>query len=422
MMFRAGPTATAKALALLALRSRATDRAHTRANICQSQDISQTDGRRRTIAVVAPHYPPHVGGAEAYADRLVKRYQADDNLRPIVVTTKPRGLRTTLRSQDGVQIVELSTWWSLSNTPLNPMWPLTLSRIFSKFDVDVVHAHAPVPVLADIAVRIAGSRPTLLTYHCGSMIKNSWPADLVIRLYERYLLPRTFERVDKVLAVSPSALGADRPNAEVLTPGVDTELFHPPAQRRDVSRTILYVGRIDRSSAWKGIEELIRAFAITHANAPDARLRIVGDGDATPELRALCHALDIADYVEFSGRLSGTDLADAYRVSRCLVLPSLTAAESFGMTLIEAMASGRPVIGSRVGGIPFVIEDGYNGLLVPPGDIEALARACDRMLADDAMAERMGRNGRLLALSRYRWDITTGRYLQLVQSLPRRRV
>ena len=268
----------------------ATDRAHTRANICQSQVGRQTV--TSAIAVVAPHYPPHVGGAEAYADRLVKRYQADDNLRPIVVTTKPRGLRTTLRSQDGVQIVELSTWWSLSNTPLDPMRPLTLSRIYSKFDVDVVHAHAPVPVLADIAVPIAGSRPTLLTYHCGSMVGSPGRRIWLFGSTNVTYCPALSNVLTRCWPFLRRR-SARTPNAEVLAPGVDTELFHPPAQRRDVSRTILYVGRIDRSSAWKGIEELIRAFAITHANAPDARLRIVGDGDATPELRALCRALDV---------------------------------------------------------------------------------------------------------------------------------
>ena len=375
------------------------------------------DSGRRTVAVVAPYYPPHLGGVERYAERLAQAYNADRNLRSIVVTTKPRGLRTTVRRQDGVPIVELGTWFSLSNTPLNPMWLLALSRVFARFDVDVVHAHAPVPVFADIAVRLARSRPTLLTYHSGSMTKNSWPADALIHLYERYALPRTFARVDKVLAVSPSALGADQPNSEVITPGVNTELFYPPAQRRGLSSTILYVGRIDRSSAWKGVEVLVRAFVITNAKVPDARLRIVGEGDATPDLQALCRILEIADRVHFSGRLSGTELADAYRDARCLVLPSLTAAESFGITLIEAMASGRPVIGSRVGGIPYVIDDGCNGVLVPPGDAEALAGACAEMLTDDAMAERMGGNGLMLARSRYRWDLITSRYIELVHSL-----
>ena len=383
----------------------------------QWHDGSKLDSGRRTVAVVAPYYPPHLGGAELYVEQLAQAYSRARNLRSIVVTTKPRGLRTTVRHQDGVWVVELGTLFSLSNTPLNPVWLWAMSRVFTRFDVDVVHAHAPVPVFADIAVRLARSRPTLLTYHCGSMTKNSWAPDSLIHLYERHVLPRTFARVDKVVAVSPTALGANRPNSEVITPGVDTELFYPPVQRGDPSTTILYVGRIDRTSAWKGIEVLVRAFAITNAKVPGARLRIVGDGDATPDIQALCGVLGVADHVHFSGRLSGHELADAYRDARCLVLPSLTATESFGITLIEAMASGRPVIGSSVGGIPYVIDDGYNGILVPPGDAEALARACAEMLTDDAMAERMGGNGLVLARSRYRWDLVTGHYIELVHSL-----
>jgi glycosyltransferase involved in cell wall biosynthesis len=249
------------------------------------------------------------------------------------------------------------------------------------------------------------------------MTKNAWAPDLLINLYERYVLPRTFARVDTLVTSSPTALGADLPSSEVITPGVDIELFRPPTPFAVASNTILYVGRIDRSSAWKGIDVLIRAFATVQANLPGARLRVVGDGDAVPDFRQLCDILEIADRVDFTGRLSGTELADAYRSARCLVLPSLTAAESFGISLIEAMASGRPVIGSRVGGIPYVIDDGRNGVLVPAGDVEALARACTEMLTNDEMADRMGRNGLELARARYRWDLVTDRYIGLAHQL-----
>jgi glycosyltransferase involved in cell wall biosynthesis len=75
------------------------------------------------------------------------------------------------------------------------------------------------------------------------------------------------------------------------------------------------------------------------------------------------------------------------------------------------------VIGSKVGGIPYVVEDGYNGLLVPPGDTHALARACTAVLTDDAMAQRMGGNGLTLVRARYRWDLVTARYVELVHSV-----
>ena len=131
---------------------------------------------------------------------------------------------------------------------------------------------------------------------------------------------------------------------------------------------MLYVGRIERSSAWKGLDVLLGAFAQIARAVPAARLELVGDGDAVDGLRRLAVGLGVQDRVDFRGALSGAELVAAYRRASVVALPSLTEAESFGMTLVEGMSCGRPVIGSRVGGIPGVVTDGHDGLLVPPGD------------------------------------------------------
>ncbi|MFE2717893.1 glycosyltransferase family 4 protein [Streptomyces mirabilis] len=377
--------------------------------------------KRRTVAVVTPYYPPKIGGVEQYSARVAAAVAATDDLRALVITTRlDRGLRTEVTTEDGVTVVRLGVWLRLSNTPLSPLWPLQLRRWLRRTGADVVHAHAPVPGIGDLAVALSGPRPAVLTYHAGSMHKGepgSGAADRLIRLYETSVLPRVFSRAQRLVAVSPVSLAAARRDAVCITPGVDTDRFTPgaPASRRPP--TLVYVGRMDRSSAWKGTDVLVRAFALLAAEHPTVRLRLVGDGDALSDLRALAAELGVADRLETPGALSGAALTDAVRTAAVLALPSLTEAESFGMALVEAMACATPVVGSAVGGIPHVVEHEKTGLLVPPGDPTALAAACARLLSDGGLADRMGAAGRRAAEQRYSWPALTARYVDMFRAL-----
>lgn len=379
-----------------------------------------TGTRPRTVALVTGYYPPKIGGVEQYTARIARAVAAAPGLRVVVITTRlDGGRRTTVSVEDGVQVVRFGIWLKLSNTPISPLWPLQLRRWLRRVGADVVNAHTPVPGFGDLAILVAGRRATVLTYHAGSMHKGesgSGLADRLIGWYERTVLPRVFARADRLVAVSPVSLADGHPHTVRISPGVDTDLFTPgePASRRP--RTIVYVGRIDRSSAWKGFDVLVRAFALLAPDLPEARLRLVGDGDALPGLLALAAELGVADRVETTGALRGEALVNAVRTASVLVLPSLVEAESFGMALVEAMACATPVVGSEIGGIPYVIEDGETGLLVPPGDPAALAAACAKLLADGALADRMGAAGRRTAQERYHWPVLTDRYLELFRS------
>ncbi|MDT3395196.1 glycosyltransferase [Streptomyces sp. B1866] len=383
--------------------------------------------RTRTVAVVAPYYPPKVGGVEGYAARVARAVADEPGLRAVVLTTNTAGRRTTLGTDDGVPVVRLGTWARLSNTPLSPLWPLQVRHWLRRLDVDLVNAHAPVPGLGDVAVAAAGRRPAVLTYHSGSMRKGRTgspggahrAADLLIRGYERWVLPRLFARASALVAVSPASLAAGRPGAVRITPGVDVERFTPGAPASTRPRTVVYVGRLDRTSSWKGVDVLLRAFAALAGDLPDARLRLVGGGDAAADHAGLAARLGVADRVELCGELAGEALVDALRTAAVLALPSRSEAESFGMALVEAMACGTPVVGSRVGGIPHVVDDGVTGLLVPPGDPAALAAACRRLLTDGGLADRLGAAGRERAVERYAWPGLTDRYLRMFHALLR---
>jgi len=376
----------------------------------------QKGARTTTVAVVSPYYPPKLGGVENYAARVAQATAAAPGTRAVVLTTNPATMRTDVQLDGDVPVIRLGSWLRLSNTPLSPLWPIQVRRWLRRLDVDVLNLHAPVPGLPDLAMLAAGRRPTVLTYHAGSMRKGSTATDWVIRPYERFVLPRLFRRADVVVAVSPTSLAAGHPPALAISPGVDTVQFtpgQPPSQRSPV---ILYVGRIDRTSAWKGLDVLLLAFAEL-GDRPRARLRVVGGGDAVEEHRRLAARLGLTDRVDFDGELRGQPLVTALQEAAMLVLPSLTAAESFGMVLIEAMACGTPVIGSAVGGIPHVITHEATGLLTAPGDQGSVAAACRRLLDDPALADRLSRAGREHVEAHYSWPQLTDRYVALFEGL-----
>lgn len=369
---------------------------------------------RRTVAVVAPYYPPRLGGVERYAERIAYELRDSSDMRPLVITTSV-SRRREVEIRDGIDVVRLPRWFTVSNTPINPTWFWSVSRLLRAHDVQVVNTHAPVPFLPDVAVVVSGRRPVIQSYHAGSMVKHVGRLDNVIRFYEKHVLSRILSRADAVIAASPSSLACRVAKFRVITPGVDTEIFTPSSCTW--GSTFLYVGRLDRSSAWKGVDVLLEAFAILQRSAPDVRLRVVGSGDALLGHKSTAQALGIADRVEFAGQLTGDALVRAYHEARALILPSLTESESFGMTLVEAMSCSRPVVGSAVGGIPLVIEDGSNGLLVPPGNAHALAKACRRLFDDDNLCLKLGVEGRRRAETTYAWPQLVGKYLDLFREL-----
>ena len=377
------------------------------------------DSRPLTVALVAPHYPPRIGGVERYVAELARGLAADSRFTPVVLTTASRGLRTRVSVEDGVRVIRLGVWLRVSNTPLSPLWPLQVRHWLRRTGADVVNAHAPVPGLGDVAVLMSGRRGVAVTYHAGTMDKGETGSGLANRLiagYERRVLPRVFARCDTPVPAGPTSLAAGLPGAVMIAPGVDLELFSPDpgAERR---RELIYVGRMDRTSAWKGVDMLLKAFALL-TDVPGLRLRLVGSGDAVEDHLALAERLGVRDRVTATGALSGGELVDAIRRAAVLVLPSVTNAELTGMVLMEAMACATPVVASDVGSTAYVVnqEAGYT---VPPGDPELLAAACRRILTDPELAAQFGARGRARAESEFGWPQKIELYKELFSALRR---
>ncbi len=196
--------------------------------------------------------------------------------------------------------------------------------------------------------------------------------------------------------------------------GTDSDLFQPAPSRPERPFTIGFIARIVPE---KGVDVLLRAVQQLQG---DWRLRLVSGGSAIDEMKALSQSLGIADRVEFVGQLPSTELPAEYHKIDVLVLPSLTRPnwkEQFGRVLVEAMASGVPVIGSDSGAIPTVISDA--GLITPEGDVVALKEAVQRVMGDTTLRTDLIARGRERFLNYYTHDSiardTVAVYLQMLE-------
>jgi phosphatidylinositol alpha-1,6-mannosyltransferase len=156
-------------------------------------------------------------------------------------------------------------------------------------------------------------------------------------------------------------------------------------------RVILTVGRWAASERYKGADELIRSVSQLVTIVPGLHLVAVGAGDDLSRLERLAANLNVADRVHFFENLSCEELAACYARAEVFALPS--AGEGFGLVFLEAMAFSKPVVGASCGGTTDVVEDGINGLLVPPGDAGALAQALGRLLRDEPFRAGLGQRG-----------------------------
>ena len=156
---------------------------------------------------------------------------------------------------------------------------------------------------------------------------------------------------------------------------------------------------------------LIRGFAL--ADVPESRLVMVGEGPLRRELEALALSLGIAKRVDFVGIQK--NVSDWLAAADAFALTSLSEAAS--LTLLEAMATGLPVIVTAVGGNPEIVRDGIDGILVPRGDAEACGRAIERLFSDFDWAQKLGANGRKRTRERYRLDTTIQSYYRLYKTL-----
>lgn len=361
------------------------------------------------IAIVVPYYYPMVGGLESYVRHVTKYLVQDKKLDVFIITTNHLGNTDTQEIVEGIKVYRLHIWFKLSNTPINFSWIFKINRIFSQEVPDLIFAHTPVPFIADISAYIASLQkiPFILMYHAGNLKKNQFIADFVVSIYtnsfERLLFHFTQQIVVLNEFVKKNTLKNFEKKVQLVLPGIPINSHKNFIGKKKIKKQILFVAKLDRSHNWKGLKYLLLAMPSVLKKIPKATLTVVGDGDNLKFYKQFCKDSMIEKSVIFAGRKSSSEVANYYAQSDILVLPSTSSAESLGFVLLEAMKFGLPLIGSNVGGIPYVLHHNRNGIITEPRNSQAISKAITQLLLDSHFYSFISRNN-LNDRELYSWE------------------
>jgi rhamnosyl/mannosyltransferase len=363
------------------------------------------------ILHIYKNYYPVIGGIENYV-KMLAEHQVTSGCDVTVLATS-LGMKTSIEYINGVRAVKAACLTTVSRTPLS----LAFLKWIRHLDADITHLHFPYPWGELSHLFLGRARRTVITYH-SDIIKQKF----LLRLYKPFL-ERVLINSDRIIATSPRYIETSpflrnfREKCSVIPLGIDIERFNNPdmslayeiKKRYDGSEILLFVGRL---RYFKGLKYLVEA--MEHI---DARLLIIGTGPEEAALKSMVSDRNIGGKIVFLGDVSDRDLPSYYAASDIFVLPSSHRSEAFGTVLIEAMASGKPVISTELGtGTSFININGETGFVVSPKSPESLSLAVRNLLKDPGLRLEMGRHARERAKA-FSKDVTSESVLKLYKEV-----
>ena len=365
---------------------------------------------RTKILHVGKFYPPHMGGIETHLQALCEQLQHSLHLRVLVSSDGSDGSE---ESVNGVTISRVPTRLVLASTPLCP----DMIGAIRRSDADIIHLHLPNP-MAVLAYLASGHRGKLVvTYHSDTVRQKA-----LSMLFDPFL-HRALRRSSAIIATSPdyrrtsAVLARYLERCHVIPYGIPLEQFERcdtaavqqlRAQYGD--RLVISVGRL---VYYKGFEYLIRAMAKVNG-----KLLLAGDGPLRKDLEELSRSQGLAGRVVFLGEIQNQDIIPYYHAADVFALASVVRSEAFGIVQIEAMASGLPVVNTRLdSGVPFVSLHEQTGLTVPPRDSDAMAAAINLLLDDSSLRRSFGDAARARARQEFSADTMASRTFELYRKV-----
>jgi len=304
---------------------------------------------------------------------------------------------------------------SYATLPVGLQMAGQVRRFLDRHHFDIVHCHGLFwPELSYWAIRYSRAVNLITILTAGFKLHSRGS-----RLF-RVLFSRHLAKIHGRIAISERARAAVQPYVpgeyRIIPSGIDLERFRPdvtPMVAKDPSRpTILFVGRLDRR---KGLDILLRAMGLVLKPLPRARLIVIGSGPMETRCRRLAKELGVAHAVEFRGTASPDDLPRWYASGDVYCSPAL-GGETLGIVLLEAMATGVPVVATNIPGYDETVRPGIDGLLVPAAEPEPLARNLLQVLQNTELGKRLATEGQKRVRD-YAWPLVTQRTLDYYQEL-----
>jgi glycosyltransferase involved in cell wall biosynthesis len=364
------------------------------------------------IAHLTATFPPYPGGAGNTAHRFAVE-QAARGHEVEVFTAPAAGAEPP---SPGVAVHRIDPVFAIGNAPLIP----ALARIGG---FDVVHIHYPFIFGSELTLlgRLKrGRRRQALLVHYKNRLVGKGPRGALFEVYERTVAPALIRAADRVCVLSPDhadsvpylrrTAGREPGKLVEMPNGVDAELFRPGEDSSGLrdrleipaeAVVVAFVATLDAAHHFKRVDVAIDALAELGDEA--VHMVVAGGGELLDDFRARAGRRGLADRVHFLGAVPHPELPDVLRASDLFLLTT-EPPESFGIVLIEAMASGLPVVATEYPGVRAVVVEGETGLLAPRGDVRGVAdRVRELVAAGPEGRSRMGAAGRERAEREWNW-------------------
>jgi glycosyltransferase involved in cell wall biosynthesis len=363
--------------------------------------------RIKSILLLTYHFPPEIGGIQTRISKYIEIF-SKKGIGINVFVVSDNFNQNIPASAAGIRVKYVSGRFRFIVPVI-----FDVARTIYRRNVDVVHVFTGASTILGCSILLLGKilhKKTVTSFFGSEDFASHSPLPRLLRITSLTLSDGIATNSIHTMNHLP---GKFANKAQVILGGSDMY----PVTNCDVDNriVILYVGRLVER---KGVDDLIKAFKIVRSKIPDVTLEIVGDGPERNNLEKLVSSLSLSDYVLFRGVLTGHKLQNAYDRSYAVVLPSKKihtdfADEGLGLSLIEASMFGKPLVGTRNGGIPEIIEDGYNGFLVNEADPLSLADVLIRLINDRGLAKSLGRNSYIRAKKLFTWESSAERLLRL---------
>ncbi|RLG21353.1 hypothetical protein DRN74_02200 [Candidatus Micrarchaeota archaeon] len=361
--------------------------------------------------VMATHdFPPKTGGISSHVYDLSRTMVSMGHevtvITPDIWANKGKG---KIEGLNTIRLHRATAHW-----PSAMLYIIRASRLINALKVDIVHYHNLLPEA--LISKLTKHRPRIFTAHESRFLK------MAEKRYNHLLLRWLLHHYDFIIAPSQelintaSSLGFPSKRTMFIPNGVDDKKFNPEIDGTRIRRKykignkkLILVPR--RLVEKNGVVYLVRAIPEIRKHYKNFKVLIAGDGPERSRIQKEALRLNILQHIIFAGNIDYEEMPFYYAAANIVVLPSLKEATSIAG--LEAMACGKPLVGTNVGGIPAIIDNNETGLLVPPRDPHSLAEAVIKLLIDNKLSLFFGRKGRQKAIKEFSWKVIAKRTLEV---------